>query len=332
MQSEHGAGMGSSLLRERARGEVERARLSADVHGLLGVLRGAPNELIPFEWVRHLHPDSEYQLGTQAIPTASIVGSVDRYREFDRYYLPKEPYLDERWIGVRSAQLQGKELPPIQVYKVGELYFVKDGNHRVSVARRQGQAYIDAQVIELHVTVAPEPGDTLRDLIIKGEYADFLRATRLDELLPDHFQILFTAPGRYDRLLEHIRTRQYYLGRKHGREVSWDEAVCSWYARLYSRTVEQIRTHDVLHRFPGRTEADLYLWMMDHRYFLTERYGFDVGSEAAALDFSKHHAPPAYKRLGQRMRLLLRGRLEEAPPQGSLEPEVGEEGASPAVS
>ena len=294
--------------RNQARSEVERARLSADVHDLLNLLRRTPNTLIPFEWVKHLHPDAEYQRGTQAIPTEQIVGSVDRYKEFDRYYLPREPNLDERWIGVRSAQLQGKELPPIQVYKVGELYFVKDGNHRVSVARRQGQAYIDAQVIELQVTVPPEAGDTLKDLIIKGEYADFLRSTGLSRLIPGHHEILFTTPGRYDRLAGHIQTRKYYLDRKYGREVSLEEATRSWYTRLYGRIVEQIRVHDVLRRFPGRTEADLYLWIMDHRYFLSERYGFDVGSEVAALDFSKHFAPPGYRRLGQRMRLMLKGK------------------------
>lgn len=324
MQTE-GGGMGSGGLgsggighdpRNQARSEVERARLSADVHDLLNLLRRTPNTLIPFEWVRHLHPDAEYQRGTQAIPTEQIVGSVDRYKEFDRYYLPREPHLDERWIGVRSAQLQGKELPPIQVYKVGELYFVKDGNHRVSVARRQGQAYIDAHVIELNVTVPPEESDTLTDLIIKGEYAQFLRATNLDTLVPGHREILFTTPGRYDKLLEHIRTRQYFLDRKPGREglppVTWEEAVVSWYELLYLRIVDNLDLHHVMFRFPGRTGADLYLWTMDHRYFLNQKYGHDVGSEEAARDFGKRHSPPAYKRLGQRMQLLMRGKLNSA--------------------
>ena len=67
-----------------------------------------------------------------------------------------------------------------------------------------------------------------------------------------------------------------------------------------------------MYRFPGRTEADLYLWIMDHRYFLTEKYGHDVGSEEATVDFREHYAPPVYKRLGQRMKLLLRGRLDPA--------------------
>ncbi|AIZ44397.1 transcriptional regulator [Deinococcus radiopugnans] len=304
------------MTRSTARGEVERARLMSDVRDLLAILRGQPNELLPFEWVRHLGPLGEHSLGVQAIPVAHIIGSVDRYREFDRHYLPKEKHLDERWIGVRSAQLQGKELPPIQVYKVGELYFVKDGNHRVSVARRQGQMYIDAHVIELNVTVPPEESDTLTDLIIKGEYAQFLRATGLDLLVPGHREILFTTPGRYDKLLEHIRTRQYFLDRKPGRAglppVTWEEAVVSWYTRLYLRIVENLELHHVMFRFPGRTEADLYLWIMDHRYFLTQKGGHDVGSEAATRDFRQHYAPPAYKRLGQRMKLLLRGKLDPA--------------------
>ncbi|THF71316.1 DUF4032 domain-containing protein [Deinococcus sp. Arct2-2] len=298
----------------QARHEVERARLLADVRDLLGILRREPNELLPFDWIKHLGPQGEHQLGLKAIPVEQITGSVDRYREFDRHYLPKEKHLDERWIGVRSAQLEGKELPPIQVYKVGDLYFVKDGNHRVSVARRQGQKYIDAYVIELNVTVPPEEHDTLKDLIIKGEYAHFLRETNLDRIVPDHSGILFTTPGRYDRLLEHIRTRQYFLDRKPGREglppVTWEEAVESWYKRLYLRILENIDKHDVMTRFPGRTEADLYLWIMDHRYFLTTQEGHDIGSEEATKDFRAHYAPPLYKRLGQRVQLLLKGELD----------------------
>lgn len=296
--------------RSQAKAEVERARFVAGIHDLLAAVQRVPNELIPFDWVRHLGPDGEASAGVQSIPVDAIVGSVDRYREFDRYYLPKEEYLDERWIGVRSAQLSGRELPPIQVYRVGGVYFVKDGNHRVSVARRSGQHYIDAHVIELHVTVPPEPGDTLKDLIIKGEYARFLKVTGLDRVVPDHAEILFTTPGRYDMLLDHIRTRQYYLSRRLGREVSWEEAVESWYRRLYRRVTEELAHHDVMRRFPGRTEADLYLWIMDHRYFLKERYGFDVGSEVATLDFARHHTPRLYKRLRDRLRLALKPKLK----------------------
>jgi len=292
--------------KQQAKHDLERAKLVASVEDLLSVLRGVPNQLVPFDWVQHLAPHGEHHVGLHSIPIDAVIGSVDRYREFSRHYLPKEHHLDERWIAIRKAQLDGRELPPIQVYKVGELYFVKDGNHRVSVARRNGQKYIDAHIIELDVRVKPEPGDTLKDLIIKGEYARFLGVTRLDAVVPDHRTIRFTTPGRYDMLLDHIRTRQYYLGQKHQRDVPWEEAVASWHQRLYGRVVEHLERHHVLARFPGRTEADLYLWVMDHRYFLRERYGFDVGSELATVDFTRHYAPPVWKRLRKRLQLRLK--------------------------
>lgn len=293
--------------KQQAKHDLERAKVVSAVEDVLSVMRGVPNELVPFDWVRHLAPHGEHHLGLQSIPVDAVIGSVDRYREFTRHFLPREEYLDERWIAIREAQLRGRELPPIQVYKVGQLYFVKDGNHRVSVARRNGQKYIDAHIIELDVRVEPEPGDTLRDLIIKGEYVHFLRVTRLDEIVPGHEEIRFTTPGRYDILLDHIRTRQYFLGLKHGRDVSWEEAVESWHRRLYARVAEHTETHRLLRSFPGRTTGDLYLWVMDHRYFLTRRYGFDVGSEVATLDFTRHYAPPAWRRLGRQLRLKLHG-------------------------
>ena len=290
--------------KQQAKHDLERARLAATVEDLLSAVRGVPNELVPFDWVRHLAPHGEHHLGLQSIPVDAVIGSVDRYRDFSRHFLPKVEHLDERWIAIRDLQLKGRELPPIQVYKVGELYFVKDGNHRVSVARRNGQKYIDAHIIELDVRVKPEPGDSLRDLIIKGEYARFLDVTRLDEIVPDHRPIQFTTPGRYDIVLNHIHTRQYFLGLKTEHEVSWEEAVESWHRRLYARVIEHIEHHHLLRLFPGRTEADLYLWIMDHRYFLRERYGFDVGSELATLDFARHYKPHLWKRVGKHLQLL----------------------------
>jgi hypothetical protein len=293
-----------------ARVDVELARRKALLRGISAVLRGEDNQLLPFDWVRHLHPRSERYRGIHPIPLEAIIGSVDRYSEFDQHFLPLQDYLDERWINIRNAQLQGRELPAIQVYKAGEAYFVKDGNHRVSVARRQNQKFIDAEIIELDVKFSPEEGDTLRDIILKGEYADFLELTDLDNVRPDHTSIQFSAVGRYDFILEHIRTHQYYEGQNLQREVSWAEAVGSWYDTMYGHVVEEIRKYHILNKFPGRTEADLYLWIMTHRYFLTEQYGTDVGSHQATLDFAAHFAPSWYERMTQRMIKWWKGRLD----------------------
>jgi hypothetical protein len=300
----------SRILQDRARHEAERARSRAFWHQVVADLRGLPNELLPFSAVRELIPSSERYGGLEAIPIARIVGSVDRYRDFDHYFLPRLQHTMDRWIGIRAAGLEGKELPPISVYKVGDIYFVKDGHHRVSVARQTGQKFIDAELIELKIPVSLDPDDSLKDLIIKGEYAHFLEQTQLHAVRPEHYEILFTVPGRYDILLDHIRTRQYFLGLKFGRAVPWDEAVGSWYDRLYRRVVDEAREHEVLSRFPGRTEADLYLWIMDHRYYLTERYGEDVGSERAAVDFARQFSPAILRRLWLRAKQRWHGSVD----------------------
>lgn len=286
---------------QQAERDVESAMRRAFVRGVLSVLRREPNELLPFEAVKRLRPHSEHYRGVTPIPVAQIIGSVDRYRDFDQTFLPKTEHLVDRWVNIRRLRIEGRELPPVQVYQVGDTYFVKDGNHRVSVAHADGQRFIDAEVIELDVTVPPEAGDDLRDLIVKGEYAAFLDATRLHEVRPGHWPIWFTTLGRYDILIDHIRTRQYYLGLRAQREVAWEEAVGSWYDRLYGRMVEEISAAGALRSFPGRTEADLYLWMMDHRYFLTRQYGQDPGSRTTVNDFTRHHRPPLWRRVVARL-------------------------------
>ena len=287
---------------QQAEREAEGAMRRAFVHDVLHYLSGEEaNELLPFDAVKHLNPHGEHYLGMHAIEVDRIIGSVDRYRDFDEGFLPKTEHLVDRWVNVKRLKLEGRELPAIQVYKVGDTYFVKDGNHRVSVAQSEGQKYIDAEVIELDVAVPPVPGDELKDLIIKGEYAWFLEQTHLDVVRTGHYEILFSTPGRYDILVEHIRTRQYYLGENLQREVPWDEAVASWYERLYQRMVDEMRATNTLHSFPSRTEADLYLWMMDHRYYLTEQYGHDVGSKITVVDFTRHHRPPWHSRFLKRL-------------------------------
>ena len=297
----------NGTFQRRARRDAERARGRAFWSNVTHTLRGIPNELLPFSVVKDLHPAGENYGGVKPIPIQQIVGSVDRYRDFDHYFLPRVGHTIERWAGIRQAGLEGKELPPISVYKVGDVYFVKDGHHRVSVARNAGQKFIDAEIIELNVTVPPNSSDTLKEVIIKGEYADFLDTTRLHKVRPGHYDILFTVTGRYDVLLEHIRTHQYYLGIKYQRDVSFEEAVGSWYDRLYRSVVDEIREHRVMHRFPGRNEADLYLWIMDHRYYLQQQYGREVGSEEAATDFAERFAGSSTWRAWQRALFRWRG-------------------------
>ena len=132
-------------------------------------LRPDTNTLLPFRIVRQLRPYAEHHRGVQAIPTEQIVGSVDRHQDFDRRFRCKANHLGDRWARIRDLWQNGYAFPAIQVYRVGDIYFVRDGNHRVSVARTQGQAFIDADVIEIEVLIPPKLGDTLEDLLHRCE-------------------------------------------------------------------------------------------------------------------------------------------------------------------
>ncbi|GAB5603104.1 DUF4032 domain-containing protein [Thermus sp. FJN-A] len=293
-------------MRERLQAETEAVYLERRVklQELFLRLKGEPDALLPFHQALALRPKGEHHLGLQTIEVDKVVGSVDRYEDFDRHFLPKTPHTLERWKRLRTLQLEGVELPPIEVYQVGEAYFVKDGHHRVALAKATGQRYIDAHVIALDVPIPLEPGDTLKDVILKAEYANFLEKTRLKELLPQAEEIRFTALGRYDILLDHIATRRYFKGLEEDREISWEEAVVDWHQNLYRPTVEAIRHLGLLQEFKGRSEADLYLWVMDHRYFLAKELGVDLGPEAAARSYEERFGR-AWKRLGGGLKRLL---------------------------
>jgi len=286
-------------LEQQAQLEAEALSRRVLIHDVLRRLRGKPNQLLPYSAVLELRPKSESYKGLQTIEVDKIIGSVDRYGDFDAEFMPKEPFTLDRWTKLRQAQLEGIEFPPIHVYKVGDTYFVKDGNHRTALAKAQGQHFIDAYVTELEVPVDLDPNDTIKDVILKGEYAEFLEKTQLPQLRPNHEPILFSRPGRYDVLLDHIHTHQYFMGLDQKRAVSWKEAVADWYDNLYLPTILEIRENGVLKNFPGRTEADLYLWISDHRYYLSQATGHDVGPEEATLSARRQATKSPLRRLGE---------------------------------
>jgi hypothetical protein len=290
----------------RARRDAERIRYRAFWNEVFSKLRGVPNDLLAFEDIKQLYPSSESYAGVKTIEIEQIVGSVDRYKDFDHYFLPRVGLPLERWVRVRQAKIEGIELPAISAYKIGDIYFVKDGHHRVSVARDEGQSFIEAEIIELKVPIKLQPGDSMKDLIIRSENARFLDITKLAILRPDYEPIRFSVTGRYDLLLEHIRTHQYYLGSQYHREFGWEESVMSWYDTIYMPMIKEIREHRVLRRFPGRTEGDLYLWVMDHRHFLRQELGRDLGTDGATQDYLEHYSPPWWEQAWQKVQRVWR--------------------------
>ena len=265
-----------------------RARRRALWQGVLGLLKGQQAiraNLLSFDAVRDkLKIRGQHYAGLQTIPLDKIVGSVGRYQDFDRAFLPAQEHIRNRWRAVYQAA-QGKGVPPIEVYQIGDAYFVRDGHHRVSVLKELGAIDIEAYVTEFETPV-PVPADTVEaDLDLKGEYAAFLFETGLDRLRPEQ-QIEFTVPGQYRKLEEHIAVHRYFVSERENREVPDDEAVARWYDEVYCPLVGIIREAEILEQFPGRTEADLYVWLIEHHYFLSEETGYEVPLEEAAADFS----------------------------------------------
>jgi hypothetical protein len=297
---------------QQARTDFRWARVRAFLREVRSALSGRSNQLLPWEAVReHLHLGSQVYKGLETVPLEQIVGSVNRYLDFDRVFLPTQDHTAHRWRSISRAFYEEEALPPVQLYQVGDAYFVMDGNHRVSVARERGQVFIDAEVIKVHTRVPVEANLNADDLEIKEEYTDFLERTHLDELRPDQ-RIEFTIGGGYRRVLEHIAVHRHFMGLEFERFVSVEEAVTDWYDTIYMPLVRIIRQKEVLKEFPNRTEADLYLWIIDHQHFLKERLGPRVGAEQAARHFAAHYTRKPLKRLWrQATRLAGREKTDE---------------------
>ncbi len=299
--------------------DFARARLKAFWREVQSMIARRPNELVSFEEVKHsLKPFGEFYRGVRTVPIAQIIGSATlRYHDFDRAFLPKQVQTKARWRRVDEAYYEDKYLPPVQLYQVGDVYFVRDGHHRISVARERGQDFIDAEVIEVKTRVSVTPDLLATDLEIVGEYADFIDKTRLDQLRPAH-NIRFSEPGGYVRLIEHIAVHRYFLGAEQQRKIPWEQAVLSWYDNLYNPVVQIIRQHNMLKEFPHRTEADLYLWIMDHHYYLNEN-GDEVDLENAAVDFAERYS----QRLDKRLLNVVKQAVQEFLEGGTLKPMIG---------
>ncbi|HEV2529490.1 MAG TPA: hypothetical protein VGT61_13670 [Thermomicrobiales bacterium] len=272
---------------ERVDHDFDRARQRAFLHDVVATVRRQPNDLVSFHDVRRrVSPEGESYRGLQIVPINHIVGSMDRFRDFDRAFLPRQRHMAGRWKSVDRAFYEDVTLPPIQLYQVGDIYFVKDGNHRVSVARQRGVDFIDAEVIEGHIRVPLNASMSPQELLLQVEYAEFLRRTDIDKIRPDH-DIRPTALGRYDEIWNQIRGHQDWLSAIWHRPATVAEAVADWYDHIYMPIVRVAADRGVLDRFPSRTDADVYLWVMRHRTELEHRVGQDVGPLAAAEDYAE---------------------------------------------
>ena len=273
--------------KQLAQHDFERAYRRGFWRKLSSWFTGQSNELLPFYAVRERIPiRGQHYLGLKEVQVDQIVGSLGRYRDFDRAFLPRQARTRSRWVSIDSAHYEDTILPPVDLYKIGEIYFVRDGNHRISVARERGQEFIDAYVIEIDIPVPLTRDTDMEDLDLKAEYADFIEQTKMDALRPDA-QIELTMPGEYECLLEHISVHRWYMGESEGSEVSYDDAVTSWFDNVYSPLVAKIDEHNLVDEFPDATPADLYLWIIEYEWFLREAYRNDYSFQVVSNQFKE---------------------------------------------
>jgi nucleotide-binding universal stress UspA family protein len=307
-----------------ARADFQRARQQASLQEILSRLTGKSVNLLSYEDVRRkLHATSGgISRGIQDIPLDSIVGSVGRYTDFTRTFLPRNTSDENRWAQVMAlvSDPSGGGLPPIEVIKVGDAYFVQDGHHRVSVARQLGAKTIQAYVKEVFTKVPLTPDVNPEDLILKEEYTNFLEQTGIQKKYPDA-DLVLTVPGMYEDLLKHIKVHQYFMGLEEKRGIPIGQAAAHWYETVYLPVVESIRDQGILHEFPGRTEADLYIWVSEHRANLQQGIGDFISTASAASDLVEKYGTST-SRVAARIGKSLVGSvvpdsLEAGPPPGA---------------
>lgn len=284
---------------EQALSEFRQARKQATMERLMDWFTGKSAALLSYEEIsQQLIVTHEETCGLMEVPVKAIVGSVGRYGDFTRSFLPRNDWDAERWTGVRAAAVNPLDLPPIEVYQIGDAYFVLDGNHRVSVARQLGLESLRGYVTEVKTKV-PLPACMQPDeLIVSAEYAAFLAATHLDELRPEQ-DLRVSVPGQYWRLENHIDVHRVFVEMLENRELSDEYVVTHWYDNMYWPIVTTIRNQDLLREFPGRTETDFYIWTAEHQATLCNTMGWqvreDVAVRQAAVQF-KADATPAVTR------------------------------------
>jgi nucleotide-binding universal stress UspA family protein len=267
--------------------DFQRAHLKAITQEVLAKATGKSTDLLSYDAVRKelkLH-HTAIDRGLHEIPLDAIIGSAGRYEDFTKNFFPKRTSDEGRWARVKVAVESLTGVPPIEVYKVDQVYFVIDGNHRVSIARQMDSPAVQAYVKEIDVNVSLTPDMEPEDLILIAEQSDFFRQTKLNKSRPE-IDFTLTATGMYAKLLEHIHTHRYFMGIDQGRSVEWDEGVTHWTDNTYKPVFDVIQQQGLLRKFPDRTPADMYLWLMEYHNKLEKELGWRLSSHQVAANLS----------------------------------------------
>lgn len=288
--------------------DFNKAHTKAFINEIQHLLSPEEASLISLNDVKQMiKATAETYVGMKVIPIEKIVGSEGRYKDFDNRFFPKSSHLRNRWQHVDQAAIDSVILPPIKVYEISGLYFVRDGNHRVSVAKARGTEFIDAEVVSLQSEIKLKTPDNIKDIvkqIINYEKRMFYTETCFGDIT-DYWCLDFSSTGRYDVILNHILTHKYYMNLTREDEVTMEEAITSWFTKVYLPLVSIIRNKHLLHSFPGRTLGDLYVWTVRYWDDLKQKFGDNVPMDEAVVDFTKKYKIPVTKRFLNRLKCIV---------------------------
>jgi hypothetical protein len=257
-----------------AENDFTRMRRQQVLSRLAAWLRREPDDvniMLPFdEVVDALGQVSERRLGLRVVRLDSIVGSVDRTRDFDRRFRPTSGRVRERWQRLALAQRRGEAVPPIDVYRIGDLHFVSDGHHRVSVAHALGLATIDAYVTEVVTRIDARGIRHRGDLIVKDHRRLFLERVPLTGQA--RAAVVVCDPWDYALLGENVEAWGFRLMQDEGRFLDRATVARRWYAEEYVPVVTMLRQADMI---GDRTDAEAYVWVAGERYRLIRTHRWD---------------------------------------------------------
>jgi hypothetical protein len=258
--------------RADAESDFLRARRHATLSSLARWVRhdpGVDNESLSFtEVVDALGRKGERSLGVQVIPIDRIVGSVDKVRDFDRRFRPTSGRSRERWERMARSSRTGQAFPPIDVYKLGELYFVRDGHHRVSVARALDIRELEAYVTEIDTVISTDGIGGRRDLDAKNWGLRFLRRVPLTG--ERRALVECSDPADYHKLAEMVEAWACRLMHQEGAYFDKPTMARRWYDEEYTPVLAMIDEAGV--RGPEEKGGDAYLRVAGERYRLIREH------------------------------------------------------------
>ncbi|MXP23167.1 chromosome partitioning protein ParB [Gordonia sp. HNM0687] len=258
-----------------AENDFTRMRRQAEMSRLLGWFTRQPadvNTVLPFdEVVAALGRVGETSLGLQQVEVNTIVGSVDRTRDFDRYFRPTSSRIRERWQRLAAAQRRGESVPPVQLYRVGSMHFVLDGHHRVSIAIARHFRTIDAYVTEIHTRISPDGINVTSDLLLKDHRRLFLSRVPLPLAQADAIRL--ADPFDYAELAENVEAWGFRLSQELGEYLSRADVARRWFGEEFLPVVRMARRAEI--RTDLTSDAELYMWLSCERYRLVRKHIWD---------------------------------------------------------